>query len=419
MIIGGLYNQESAFFTIQSDKLKTRIASNDIISMTFTETIEHKNSGNIEMLDNDHFYSRLFPTGSQFTLEFGYSTPDTSLIPAFTLKSNPKQLNGDIARRGIKCVVQSPGGAGSQNGVSTFNLSFIQLIDQQINVTPKVYSGMSKTTFIQNILLEMGCNLFYVDFVRGDEFLNSNNAVIQYGTNYKLLLQLAREWQAIFTTSYTPSGQMTAIFVSPQNLSSSEIPKLMSGAIGGDSIFLEYKQGVNNVLSYTWQDHAADGGSGSSVTVIPGNPPQIYRRVSSTDTVQLYRLDYDKLSKDVATDYNKTGGSLVKDLLAQGDFNNPKVQKYFVAINQQTAPEGLGYSMTAKCIGNPLMSAPLKVVYGKGFPPWFTPLNENTHPAIFYAKKVEHRIDMTGYKMDLEIQDAFTLSGGSLVTSVT
>ena len=80
-----------------------------------------------------------------------------------------------------------------------------------------------------------------------------------------------------------------------------------------------------------------------------------------------------------------------------------------------TAPQGLGYTMQAKILGNPLLSSPLKIIFGKGFPVWFTPKEAASNLTNFYANKVTHTINNTGYKCDIEILDAFTLFGGSLL----
>jgi hypothetical protein len=262
----------------------------------------------------------------------------------------------------------------------------------------------------------MGCKNILVNFTRQNEMLSSNTAIFQRETNYRFLLKYAREWRAVFRISQDSIGNLTAIFISPQYLGSYQIPNLLSGAIGGDSIFLEYKSGISNVIKYSWKNHAGENGSGDNTRIIIGanGQPTIIRYVTKGDTVLAYKLNTEKIKNKLrgTSDYSSRY-ALLKDWIDSKTFE--EVKWAFDPVEMSTAPQGLGYSMQVQMIGIPLMSAPLKIFYGEGFPVWFTPKNNKAHVVNFYSRKVTHTIDTKGYFMDLDIMDMFTALGGSLI----
>ena len=190
----------------------------------------------------------------------------------------------------------------------------------------------------------------------------------------------------------------------------------MSGAAGGDSLFLEYKEGVANVLEYSWKNHAGESGSGDNVRIVTGadGRPTFIRYVTQGDTVKAYILRPERIkSKLQKSDSFTKRFAQLRDWLNVTDFE--EIEWAFDPVDLDTAPQGLGYSMQAKILGNPLLSAPLKIFFGEGFPVWFTPRLPSIHTVNYYANKVTHTIDRSGYKIDLDIADAFTLYGGSLI----
>lgn len=415
MIIAGIYNQDSSFFEIESPDINDRIFTEDIISFSYTEEVQRYNTGSLSIRDPDHFYSKVLRMGARLTISFGYNKFDLSEKAVLLLKENPTQVFGPSARTGIRAHIQNPSGTANNSGVVTYNCNFYGA--EYLN--PKQYrlhTGITKSALVTLLLTEMGCTLFEVNFTRGNELLDINTQIIQRETNYRFLLKYAREWRAVFRIGYNPKGLMTAVFVSPNLLGSPSIAILMAGALGGDSIFLEWKQGVNNVIEYTWKNHAGDGGNGDNTRIIIGadGRPTFIRYVTKTDTIKAYKLNPDKIKEKLKASGNFGDKVLkMKEWLDAEDFET--VKWAFDPIDLPTAPQGLGYSMNVKMFGNPLMSAPLKVFYGEGFPVFFTPRVKKLHPVSFYGKKVTHTIDRSGYKIDLEVMDAFTAFGGSFI----
>lgn len=414
-IVAGLYNQDSSFFEITSPDISNRVMNEDIISFAYTEEMQKYSTGSLSMYDPDHFYSKILRNGARLDISFGYGRPEVSKQAALLPKQNPNQVFGANARVGVKGRVINPSGAGSSSGVITYNLNFYGSEYLQ-SKRYRVHVGLTKGALVSQLLLEIGCDVIEVNFTRMNELLNLNTQIFQRETNYRLLNRFAREWRTIFRISYNSLGQMTALFISPSYLGSQSIAPLMSGAIGGSSIFLEYGQGVDNVIEFTWKNHVGDSGSGDNTRIIYGadGRPTFVRYVTEGETVKVYKLNTQRIKNKVKTALDKSQGiALMKEYLFATDFE--QVKWAFDVSTETTAPQGLGYSLNAKIMGVPLFSAPISVIFGEGFPIWFTPQNEAIHIVKYYCRKITHTIDRSGYKCDLEIMDGFTLTGGSLI----
>lgn len=414
MALAFLESKDSAYFKITSKDITDRIFTEDIISFNYTEEISRYNSGSISVYDPDHFYSKVLRFGALLEIEFGYSNP-SNIFTSLLSSSNPNEAFGAGVRTGIKAYIQNPRGNAGANGVVTYNCNFY---GSEVLSTKKyrTHTGITKGALITLLMTELGVVAPTVNFLTQNELLDANKQIMQRETNYKLLLRLAREWRCIFRVSTSPLGTLTGIFISTNNIDLKTLPQQLSGAIGGDSLFLEYQSGVRNVLEYEWENHQGKSGSGDNVRIIQGadGKPQFIRYVAQGDTIKAYRFNPEKVKARL-----KAQGNFIKrfdklkEWLSVSDFE--KVKWAFDPVKLSTAPQGLGYSMNCKMIGNPLMSAPLKIYYGQGFPVFFTPKVVKGHITNYYCSKVQHTIDRSGYFMDLEIADAYTASGGMLV----
>jgi len=374
------------------------------------------NSGSIQIFDPEHYYSRIFTIGTPLDVSFGYAKKDLSPDFLLSKKENPNEMTGigGGSRTGIKAYVTSPNGTGAANGVITFNINFFGR-EYLSKKQKRVFTGMSKGTLVRQLLTEIGCTFSEVKFTRENEVLNQNTQIFQRETNYKLLLRFAREWRGLFRISFNSAGQMVGLFISPGMIDLKTYPLQFSGAIAGNSIYLDYKGKVKNVISYSWKNQAGDGGSGDNVRMVMGanGKPTFLRYVTKGDTVKVYQLRPERIKNVLkkAGDFTKRI-ALLKEWVGTSDFN--KVKQFFDPVDMPTAPQGLGYSLNIDMLGNPFMSPPLKVLFGDGFPTWFQP-REKIKSSNFYARKVTHTIDRSGYKMKLDVADAFTINGGSLL----
>lgn len=418
MSLAYLEGMDGSYFKITSPKISDRIFTEDIISFSYTEENARGRSGTLSVYDPDHYYSKVLRFGAPLKIEFGYLNGNSFFVPA-AKRYNPTELSGPGRRAGITAFIQNPKGAASSSGVVTYNCNFYgsELLPQNSKQF-RVWSGMTKGVMIQQLLIELGVKVPLINFNSQNELLDANKQIIQKETNYQLLKKYAYEWRCIFTISNDTAGNLTGVFIGANMLDLASLPKAVSNAIGGDSVFLEYQSGQRNVLEYSWENHQGKSGSGDNVRLIKdanGNVSFI-RFVTKDDTITAYRLNPDKIKSTLQKE-----GNFIKRLekinewMKNQDFQLLVRQGYFEPIKMKTAPQGLGYSMNCKMIGNPLMSAPLKVYFGGGFPVFFTPKIVETHITSYYCSKITHTIDASGYFMDLEIADAFTASGGMLV----
>jgi len=415
MIIAGLYNQDSSFFEVTSPDISDRVMNEDIVSFSYVEEMSKYSTESITINDTDHVYYKILRVGAKLDVSFGYGKPEVSKQALLLAKQNPSQVFGGNFRTGIKGRVINPSGSGSSSGVVTFNCNFYGSEYLQ-NKQYRVHVGLTKGALVSQLLLEIGCSVIEVNFTRMNELLDLNTQIFQRETNYKLLNRFAREWITLFRISYNSIGQMTALFISPSYLGAPSIAPLMSGAIGGSTLFLEYKQGVGNVIEYTWKNHVGDSGSGDNVRIIYGanRRPTFVRYVTEGETVKVYKLNTKRIKDKVKKSLTQGQGiALMKEYLSATDFE--QVKWAFDLSTETTHPQGLGYSLNVKIMGAPMFSAPITVLFGEGFPIWFTPQNEATHIVKYYGRKVTHTVDRSGYKSDIEIMDGFTLRGGSML----
>lgn len=410
-----LQNQDSSFFEITSPNISSKIFTEDIISFSYTEEIHRYNTGSLQIYDPDHYYSKVLRYGAQLNISFGYRSGDP-VVGTDTFSKNTTQLFGASMRTGIKAYVQNPKGNAGSDGVVTFNCSFYGS-ESLMSKEYTVHKGMTRSTLVTTLLTGMGVVVSNVNFNSGSELLSENKAIFQRETNYRLLLRLAREWRCIFRISQNSVGVLTAIFISPQYLDLTNLSANLSGALGGDSVLLEYQNGSKNVIEYSWENHQGKSGAGDNVRIVMGanGKPSFIRYQAEGDTVKAYKLNTDRIKERLK---NSEGFSdrfaKLKEWVSTSDFES--VKWAFDPVEIKTAPQGLGYSMNVKMLGNPLLSAPLKIFFGdKGFPVFFTPKTKAGRLNNFYCNSVTHNIDRSGYKMDLKIADAYTATGGMLV----
>ena len=416
-MIAGLYNQDSSFFSITSPdiKLPEKVLNEDIISFTYEEEVGRFSTGTLSIIDNEHYYSQVLKMGAKLEVSFGYATRDLSENAALLAMKNFDQLKGGTARTGVRAFIINPSGSASADGKVIYNCNFYG----REYLNPKKYAthtGIPKKNLVRNLFADMGIFNFYINFTRGNELLNKNTQIMQRATSYRLLLKLAREWRCIFRVGNAPDGSLTAVFISPEYIGNPIVAKTMGEAVGGSSIFVDWKEGVGNTMEYTWKNHQGANGTGDNVVPVMGPNGQMtfMRYVTKGDTIKAYEFKPERVKKKLES----AGGTLEKiklmaEFVSVTDF--AEIEQYFVPVDIDTAPQGFGYSMQLKMLGMPLMSVPIKVVFGEGFPIWFNPKDPDKHRITFYSRKVTHRIDNQGYKMDLDIVDAFTYMGGTLL----
>jgi len=415
----GLYNADSSFFNISSDDvaLSKQVVNDDVIGLTIQEEIGKATSGSLQLNDPNNVYAGLMTLGIKLNISWGYKDADTSIRSVTASQKNPSEMQGTMVREGMTAYVMSPSGSGNENGHSVFNCNFYGT-EWSKSQARKVYKAGTKSSVVVEVLRRMGVSFWDVMFERGHELITPDTQVLQWETDFKFLQRIARDWRVMFRIGYMASGRMYAMFVDFDKFDQVAFSKMVTGASFGNSIQLDYKYGLANVRSYKWQNHAGESGTGDHVKIVwVGGKPTFIRYIAEGQTVRAYRFVPSKITKELERRGN-TGGisaqtEYMKWATMKVDFNSMRelVSKgYFVPVDVDTAPQGVGYSVNVEMLGNPLITPPMLCKFGEGFPD-----NLASYQFKIYLRKVEHSISKDGYRISAEAVDTLTLTGGSFV----
>lgn len=410
----GLYNADSSFFSIEilDAKIKKPIISDDVISLTIGEEIQKASSGTLTLFDPHAKYPALLRMGMRVKISWGYKDVDTNVKSILATAKNPTEMTGAMVREGMTAYIMSPSGRGSESGVITYNCNFYGT-EWSKSKEHIVYTKGNYSNVINEVFTRMGVMEFEILFSKGAELIQEDTQVIQYESDFKFIQRMAREWHCIFRIGYTSKGTLYGLFVDFDKFSSTQFSKRVTGASYGSSILLEYKGGVNNVRSYAWQNHAGESGTGDHVKIIQvGGQFTFVRYVAENETVKAYRFVPSLVSKELRRRNEKGGITSMNDYmkwaLDVSDFG--QIKEYFVPYEESTAPQGVGYSVNIEMLGNPMITPPMIVNFGTGFPE-----NLRTYQVAMFLTKVDHVISKEGYRITAEAMDTLTYTGGSFI----
>jgi hypothetical protein len=198
------------------------------------------------------------------------------------------------------------------------------------------------------------------------------------------------------------------VFCSAEFLGDNRINSIVLGATG-KSQTLTYNSGrKSNVISYSWQWNFSDSGSNVMPTHMADGSIQMKRYSAATQSIVTYKFNPDAIDNSLKGLSIEDETKLLADYALQYRWEDALAKKIFVAVPQETAPEGYGYTANIQCLGNPLFFTGNKVLLGSGFPAVL-----GGKDSVFYIRKASHKIGMDGYKTDLEIVDGYTLTQGT------
>ena len=421
-MITGLFNRDSSFFTLESADLSSgfKILEDDIISFSIEEEFSKILTGSLSIYDPNHFYSKMFRQGLKFKCSWGYKTSDKN--PKSLLSMTDKsQFIGRGYRQNVTGIVQSPSGSADESGQIVYNINFhgweVRTSNEQ-----RVYTTGNKSSVIREVMSRMGITMRYIKFKRGNESITPITQPIQYETDFKFLIRCAYEWGAVFKVGENQAGITVGLFAEYDTIEMKAFTTACGNLSKAGSLLLNYKADPCNVRSYSWQNRMGLDGSGDNVQIVMGanGQPQFYKYIAETQTVQTWKLRPDKIRDELArrTDI-KSKTAVMKDWLGAQDFE--QVKWAFELSTDTTAPQGLGYTISAKMVGNPHVTSGVQAMFGEpiagipsGFPAFcYTKLGmEKTK---WWTTKVKHQIDRSGYNMDVDIADAFTINNGSFI----
>lgn len=423
----GWTNQDSSFFDIDTvPPSKIKEGFNDrIMSFSVTEEMNTIFNGSLQLYD-PYFSAidKVLRMGKQIEIGWGYKKPDVSLLALFSRKSNPTEISGPFSRMGLRAYVSNVSGAGSAGGEITYSCNFFGSAWNS-GGNRQVYSEKTRADMITTVLTRMKVSKTFINFTRGNEQLSTKNQVVQNESDFGFLRRMALYHGAQFNIGYGKAGAV-AVFA---NWGSEELSKFAS-AVGsgvGSSITLDYKDGAPNVENYSFQQSAGDEtGDSAQITMVGGQC--IVKRFKANElTVTDYKLNMSKIQTDVRAK-NAKGGlqAFVASLMEKSNIEELYKLGYFTKGISTTAPQGYGWQVKVRMLGNALVTAPMKVVFGVGFPSIISGgnvagatqggLGSQRQKTNFWVRSVTHTVDQNGYHMDLDIVDALTLTGGSYVS---
>lgn len=429
----GFQNYDSSFFQIQIEglndpKMKKDI-SDRIISFEVVEEMFKVITGNIVIQDDDDLRYTNVLKGKRITCKWGYSNTDLSGQQAFRKQNNAREIfSPTLINRYISGRVKNPSGGGDENGVFTFNCSFVGNEYPDKTKPRKKFTSGTKTELVATIFKDMGIENFDINFRRGQEKLTKETAVTQGESNFRFLSRYAQEWHALFRIAYSNSKKVTkngiedyepvGLFCNYDDDVSVKafLKKIYGKDVSGDTSTFEYKlTGSPNVKSYTWQFDQGGSGSGDNVRVVVVNgQTQFYYMKADTEKVVYYKLNTKKMNAELSQKGDIASQAQWLTSMfdeANKGMDNLVTKGYFEPCNETTAPQGMGLSATMEVIGNPLYTCPARVKFGSGFPDFF----HTKKGLTFYQTRVSHKINRSGYTCTIQVADAYTVSGGSLV----
>ena len=418
-----LINRDSSFFEVIAPDNNTSftVLTKDIISFSVDEEIGKVLTGSLKLYDPEHVYSRLFRTGAKLICSWGYKDPDTSVMGMLQSKDK-EQVYGSGYRQKVIGHVQSPSGGGSSGGEITYNVNFYGR-EVYGNGEQKIHTSPTKKRVISDVFTSLGipAERQYINFFRGSENVTPTTYPVQWESDFAFLLRCSKEWGSTFRVGQDSKGNAIGMFAEFDTAEYNQFAKVCAGSTHGGAVLLNYKGSPCNVKEYTWQNRMGMDGSGDNVQIVMVNgQAQFYRYNAETQSVQVWKLNPDKIRKALEDrDTTKDKLALMKDWMKASTFE--EVKWAFDPSTETTAPQGAGYTMSVKMIGNAHVTAGIEALFGDyqagvggGFPDFCYP-KKGKKRIKFWVMKVKHTVDASGYNMDLELVDSFVLNNGSMV----
>lgn len=413
----GIENNDSSFFNITSSsipQIQNKILNQDIVSLSITEEIYKMASGTIVMEDPEQIYSTLLKFGAMVQIEWGYKRMDNPIYDLFVKTKSPSEISGIMSRKN-RFLIMSPNGSGDQSGHSEYNCNLYSM-EYAKKESKHVYKSGTKQTTVQEIFSRMGVNSWTIIFTQGEDLVSDSQQIIQTETDFKFLQKKSLEWGCVFKITQTPEGLLHGLFVDRDQFHNSDYYKKSLGKeVNGNIKTLNWKKGIPNVISYTWQNHAGESGTGDNIQIVPDGKGQytFIHYQAEGDKIVSYKFVPERITEELKRRAAVGGVSnqteFVKWAMNQNDFGTLVEQGFFVRFEQSTAPQGLGYTIEAEMLGDPNVIPPLLVNLGSGFPDLF---HNNSG---FFISKCTHTISKSGYKMHVTINDVLGYTGGQFL----
>lgn len=420
-----LYDSDNSFFFIESDDLDgddksvTKLTERDLISFSLTEEIGKIISGNLSIHDPSNIYSKMLRNGMKFALTFGYKKFSKSQKDLNLFSDDPDESIGAGERRGITGIISSPSGSGSSTGQTIYNVSFYgsEILGEN---EKKTFASGTRKSVIEDLFSSLGISDTVVDFNTQNDSVTTDSPIRQWENPFLTILNKSIEWRTIFRTGYKQNGQPVGIFIDPGKLDDKKVQNAIEGITGvkGKKRTLYWNEGKkSNVTSFDWKHNIGESGQGSGVQIrIIDGQPVVQRFNAETLKTETYQLDIGKVRKRLGEEKTASNRlALTKQVLSSKSFED--VKWAFTAVEQRTAPDGMGFEVKAEMNGDPLITPAMQVAFGTTFP---APLRqgETKNPlgalTKFYIKRVSHNFTKQGYRTSIDVSDGYTITGSTV-----
>jgi hypothetical protein len=402
-----IYQFDNAWFDISSPDFDFElITTPDVISFSFNEEASALAMGSLTLNDNNHIYSRLLRNGMKLNISWGWNLGLMSMTK----------------REGIVARINDPSGSAGQNGAVTFNCRF-QTLDLRGTNEVQWFDAGTKEGVVKQTLTALDVAESYIDFALMKDAIGDATKVAKVESDFRFLVRLADEWRAVFIMGYSNKGQPVAVFCDAD-----KVGKMAELGGGGASLRLSwgaggsysYADSINtlrqtslyegeeapNVIEYSWRDRSMDAAHGQGTVTTQGadGQLQVNRIVVENETMKVWRLRPDRIyAEEQARETAEEREKLLMAYLSSQDFE--EVKWAFEEIPETTAPQGSGYEVDCKLIGDPLITPGMTCGFGQGFPDRL-----GKQDSVWWVRSATHSISSSGYFTDIQIVDAYSFS---------
>jgi hypothetical protein len=268
------------------------------------------------------------------------------------------------------------------------------------------FDAGTKEGVVKQTLTALDVAESYIDFALMKDAIGDATKVGKFESDFRFLVRLADEWRAVFIMGYSNKGKPVAVFCDAD-----KVGKMVELGGGGASLRLnwgagEYGEEAPNVIEYSWRDRSMDAAQGQGVVITQGADGQfqVNRIVVENETVKVWRLVPERIEAALqARGTAEEQAKLMAAWLSARDFE--EVKWAFEEIRETTAPQGSGYEVDCKLMGDPLITPGMTCGFGQGFPDRL-----GKKDSVWWVRSVTHSISSAGYFTDIQIVDAYSFS---------
>lgn len=416
------FNNDGVFFNIAckdfaDERNAIRLTNENVVEFSVNEELGKITEGSLTLLDKQNLYSKLFRYGMRFEVAWGYRKWNSNLI------ASASRFNAASSRQGLQAVVMNPQGSGNHGGEIIYRINFYSTeILKQKRV--RVFDTGNKRDVVEELFDDIGVAdpIVKIDSQEQNFRLSTENVIRQNESSFALLKLLASKWHCTLHVGCTRTGRRVGIFIDTKQGDNKTVDQFLelNGATEAEKTLYYDNGDLSNVISYEWQNHIGDSGQGFFIKMDYVNGTYIFQRYKAeTQSVVSYKLNQARLAEYVK-EHQTQESALISEIVNAQSFNSQIGDKtviwFFDRISEETAPDGLGFTVNCAMKGDPFVMPTLRIAFGDNFSDELRIDKTRAFrvPIYFTVRKAAHRISKAGYFTDAEIVDGYILNQGFL-----